>query len=43
MLLMPAVAGLLLDARWSAQGLFSFFAGSQLLAALLIWRGARSV
>ncbi|MEX3777363.1 MFS transporter [Pseudomonas sp. MYb118] len=42
-ILSPAVAGLLLDARWSAQGLFSFFAGSQLLAALLIWRGARSV
>lgn len=39
----PAVAGLLLDTRWSPQGLFSFFAGSQLLAALLIWRGARSV
>ncbi|MEZ1316530.1 MFS transporter [Pseudomonas fluorescens] len=40
-ILSPAVAGLLLDARWSALELFSVFAGSQLLAALLIWRGAR--
>jgi len=40
-ILSPAVAGLLLDAQWSPLGLFSFFAGSQVLAALLIWRGAR--
>lgn len=37
----PVVAGFLLDARWTAQELFTFFAGSQLLAALLIWRGIR--
>ncbi|MBZ9781475.1 MFS transporter [Pseudomonas sp. REP124] len=41
-ILSPAVAGLLLDARWSAQGLFTFFAGSQLLAALLVWRGGKT-
>ncbi|WP_423205445.1 MFS transporter [Pseudomonas kribbensis] len=37
----PIVAGFLLDARWTAQELFTFFAGSQLLAALLIWRGTK--
>ncbi|MCU0069969.1 MFS transporter [Pseudomonas koreensis] len=35
----PVVAGFLLDARWTAQDLFTFFAGSQVLAALLIWHG----
>jgi MFS family permease len=34
----PAAAGLLIDAQWTAQGLFTFYAISQLLAALLIWR-----
>lgn len=42
-ILSPAVAGLLLDAHWSPQDLFTFFAGSQLLAALLVWRGGRSI
>jgi nitrate/nitrite transporter NarK len=37
----PAAAGLLIDARWTAQGLFSFYAVSQLLAALLIWNLCR--
>ncbi len=40
-ILSPAVAGVLLEARWSPLGLFGFFAASQLLAAWLIWRGAR--
>lgn len=35
----PVIAGLLLDARWTAQDLFMFFASSQVLAALLVWRG----
>ncbi|WP_339464153.1 MFS transporter [Pseudomonas sp. EA_65y_Pfl2_P74] len=35
----PFIAGVLLDARWTAQDLFMFFASSQVLAALLIWRG----
>lgn len=34
----PAAAGLLIDAQWTPQGLFTFYAISQLLAALLIWR-----
>lgn len=37
----PTVAGVLLDAHWRPQDLFTFYAGSQLLAALLIWRGYR--
>lgn len=37
----PVVAGFLLDAGWTAQHLFTFFAGSQVLAALLIWRGVK--
>ncbi|EJL03938.1 transporter, major facilitator family [Pseudomonas fluorescens Q2-87] len=37
----PIIAGLLLDARWTAQDLFTFFASSQVLAALLLWRGYR--
>ncbi|WP_130901445.1 MFS transporter [Pseudomonas sp. Sample_23] len=35
----PFIAGVLLDARWTAHDLFMFFAGSQVLAALLVWRG----
>lgn len=35
----PFIAGVLLDARWTAQDLFMFFASSQVLAALLVWRG----
>ncbi|MFJ2325241.1 MFS transporter [Pseudomonas sp. NPDC087690] len=38
-ILSPVIAGLLLDANWSTQGLFAFFAGSQVLAALLIGFG----
>lgn len=34
----PTFAGVLLDAQWRPQDLFTFYAGSQLLAALLIWR-----
>lgn len=37
-ILSPAVAGLLLDHRWTVQQLFTFYGVSQLLAALLIWR-----
>ena len=37
----PVIAGMLLDARWTAQDLFMFFAGNQVLAALLVWRGCR--
>jgi predicted MFS family arabinose efflux permease len=37
----PAAAGLLIDAQWTTQGLFSFYAVSQLLAALLIWNLGR--
>ncbi|MCP1605264.1 putative MFS family arabinose efflux permease [Pseudomonas citronellolis] len=40
-ILSPAIAGVLLDARWSTQELFGFFASSQLLAALLVWLGCR--
>lgn len=40
-ILSPAIAGVLLDAQWSTQDLFDFFAGSQLLAALLVWLGCR--
>ena len=40
-ILSPAIAGVLLDASWSTQDLFGFFAGSQLLAALLVWLGCR--
>ncbi|SDG12451.1 MFS transporter [Pseudomonas abietaniphila] len=36
-ILSPAVAGLLLDSGWTHQGLFTFYAGSQLLASLLLW------
>lgn len=39
----PVVAGVLLDAEWSAQELFTFFATSQVLAALLVWRGCRGL
>lgn len=35
----PFIAGVLLDARWTAQDLFMFFASSQVLAAVLVWRG----
>nr|WP_253411877.1 MFS transporter [Pseudomonas citronellolis] len=40
-ILSPAIAGVLLDAQWSTQELFGFFASSQLLAALLVWLGCR--
>lgn len=40
-ILSPAIAGVLLDAQWSTQDLFDFFAGSQLLAAVLVWLGCR--
>ncbi|MGF6095027.1 MFS transporter [Pseudomonas sp. 18175] len=39
----PTVAGVLLDAQWRPQDLFTFYAGSQLLAALLIWRGRSNI
>jgi nitrate/nitrite transporter NarK len=37
----PVVAGVLLDAHWTAQDLFMFFAGSQIVAALLVWYSCR--
>ncbi|UII73437.1 MFS transporter [Pseudomonas sp. HN11] len=37
----PTFAGVLLDAQWRPQDLFTVYAGSQLLAALLIWRSRR--
>jgi MFS family permease len=37
----PVVAGVLLDARWTAQDLFMFFASSQIMAALLVWCSCR--
>ncbi|MGY2399357.1 MFS transporter [Pseudomonas sp. SDO5271_S396] len=40
-ILSPTVAGVLLDAQWRPQDLFTFYAGSQLLAALLIGRNRR--
>lgn len=36
-ILSPAVAGSLLDGGWSIEGLFTFYAGSQLLASLMLW------
>ncbi|AIB35963.1 MFS transporter [Pseudomonas simiae] len=38
----PTFAGVLLDAQWRPQDLFTVYAGSQLLAALLIWRSHRA-
>ncbi|NWA68143.1 MFS transporter [Pseudomonas reactans] len=37
----PTFAGVLLDAQWRPQDLFTVYTGSQLLAALLIWRSRR--
>ena len=37
-ILSPSIAGLLLDAQWSLQALFTFYAGSLLLAALVVGR-----
>ncbi|MFJ4345420.1 MFS transporter [Pseudomonas sp. NPDC089401] len=37
-ILSPSVAGLLLEAHWQPQQLLNLYAGSLLLAALLIWR-----
>lgn len=37
----PVVAGVLLDAQWTAQDLFMFFASSQIVAALLVWCSCR--
>lgn len=41
-ILSPAAAGLLLDNQWSVQSLFTVYGVSQILAALLIWRGGRA-
>jgi MFS family permease len=41
-ILSPAVAGLLLDLEWSPQTLFTFYAGSQVLACVLVWVSSRS-
>lgn len=38
----PGVAGVLLDAHWTAQDLFMFFAISQIVAALLVWYSCRA-